>query len=131
MSGPELPVLRLSPLSGFVPVLLVSGVASVGSPAPGPVVISGPVLLGEFTLLASVGGGFAPPQPTLAKPHKTKSTATLDRIMTRFLLLAAAVRLAAKAVQALCQRFSAKSQRSRRRWARTRRTLSQSATPFG
>jgi hypothetical protein len=93
----------------LVPVLLVSGVASVGSPAPGPVVISGPVLLGAFTLLASFAGGFAPPQPTLAKPHTNKSTATLDRIITRFLcwpLLAADPVLAACAVPGFYRRIS-------------------------
>jgi len=111
MSGPVLPVLRLSALSGVVPVLLVSGVASVGSPAPGPVVILGPVLVGEFTLLASLAAGFAPPQPMLADPHRTKSTATLDRIMTRFLLLPAAWQQALEPVHALCQRFPAKFQR--------------------
>ena len=82
VSGPELPVLRLFSVSGSAPVFAVLGVASVGSPAPGPVVMSGPVLPGEFTLLASLAGWFDPTQATLRQEHRSAKSAPLSRIMT-------------------------------------------------
>jgi hypothetical protein len=76
ISGPELPVLGLSALSGFALVPFGFRGASVDSPAPGPVVESGAVLPGVFTLCASLAGRSVL-QPKLTMPPNKTSTSAL------------------------------------------------------
>jgi hypothetical protein len=77
VSGPVLPVLRLSLLSGVAAVFAVLGLVSLGSPAPGPVVVSGLVLAGELAVDASAAGRSEPPQPKLSMPPNRTSTSAL------------------------------------------------------